>query len=186
MLVAALVAASACDARAAWTDGPPGGGERLPGPVAQDVDYAEPVSAPAAPDLALALLDGTRVSLAELWAERPVVLVFFSSWCATCADQQRTLSDLTAAHGDAVTFLGIAGRDESDAVMDFLVDHEVPYPVAMDADHTAARHYAAEEPPLIAVIDRGGGLLRGFPGGVADAATAEELDATLTALYRRD
>ncbi|WP_075764406.1 MULTISPECIES: TlpA family protein disulfide reductase [Actinoalloteichus] len=184
-LVAALFAVSACDPGAARDGVAPGGADRLPGPVAEEIRYHEPEAAPAAPDLELTLLDGAEIGLSTLWDDRPVVLVFFSSWCATCADQQQALSDLAEVHGDAVSFVGVASRDDPAAVTDFLVEHEVPYPVAVDADRAAARHYAAEEPPLIAVIGRGGGLLRGIPGGVADPARAEELDAELSALYRR-
>ncbi|AOS63158.1 TlpA family protein disulfide reductase [Actinoalloteichus hymeniacidonis] len=185
-LLALFFLFAGCTSGAPTEDSEPGGRHLLPGPVAEGIEYSEPTPGlPTAPDLDLTLLDGTELELSELWTQRPTVVVFFSSWCGSCADQQQRLSELVAAHGDAVAFLGVAGRDEPAEVRDFLVEHAVGYPVALDTDQRAARHYAAEEPPLIAVIERGGGLVRGVPGGITDAEAATELDEQLRDLYRR-
>lgn len=156
-----------------------GGADGLPGPVPTNVTFGEPPTGlPAAPPFTLTLMDGAEVSVAELWADRPVVLFFFASWCGACAEQQALLADLLDEHGDAIAVLGIAGEDTPEDVGAFLDEHEVGHAVGIDPDLGIWRSYAALEPPLVAVVSRGGTLVRGFPGGVS----ADQLDQVMAEL----
>ncbi|MEU2639335.1 TlpA disulfide reductase family protein, partial [Micromonospora fulviviridis] len=151
----------------------------LPGPAPAGLALRPaPSGAPGAPAVTSALTDGSPVALADLWADRPVVLVFFTSWCTLCADRQAALGELARRHRDEVVFVGVATEDRPEDVQRYLREHRVEYPVALDADGGIWRSYAVREPPAVVVIAKGGTLLRGWPGGV-DAAT---LDAELRRL----
>ncbi|WNM38420.1 TlpA disulfide reductase family protein [Micromonospora halotolerans] len=150
-----------------------GGAAALPGPAPADLALRPaPSGAPGAPAVTGALTDGSPVALAELWAERPVVLVFFTSWCTLCADRQAALSELARRHSDEVVLVGVATEDKPEDVQRYLREHRVGYPVVLDADGTIWRSYAVREPPAVVVVAKGGALLRGWPGGV-DAATLD-------------
>ncbi|RQX14040.1 TlpA family protein disulfide reductase [Micromonospora arida] len=110
---------------------------------------------------------------AELWAQRPVVLTFFSSWCTTCASSQAALSELARSYRDRVVFVGVAGADQADEVQDYLRAHRVEYPVVLDDQQTIWRSYAVREPPAVVLVAKGGALLRGWPGGL-DASTLDQ------------
>ncbi|WP_086819826.1 TlpA disulfide reductase family protein [Allokutzneria sp. NRRL B-24872] len=155
---------------------PPRGGKRsLPGPVPVGVSYPD-VKGVSAPKFTLSLVDGTRVSTEDLWRERPVVLLFFSSWCGKCADAQPEFTALAEKYRDAVAFLGVAGRDTETDLRRYLDEHRVSYPVARDdAEQSAGRAFALREPPLVAVVANGGALVRGWPGGTSADAVATEL-----------
>lgn len=156
---------------------PRGGAAALPGPVPSGVTFLEPGDAPPAPEFSLTLMDGTSVTGSELWTDRPVLLFFFASWCGVCAEQQSTVTSIAERYGDAIAVVGIAGEDEADAVAEYLDEHQVPYPVGIDDDLDVWRLYAAEEPPVVVVVAKGGRVLRGWPGGttrdVIDDAIAE-------------
>ncbi|MFY1636365.1 TlpA family protein disulfide reductase [Solwaraspora sp. WMMB335] len=152
-----------------------GGSAALPGPVPDDLALRPaPTDSPPAPAVSGELTDGSPLALADLWAERPVVLTFFSSWCTLCAEQQVAVSDLARAHADRVVFVGVAGEDTAEELQAYLRQHRVGYPVLVDHDQTIWRSYAVREPPAVVLVARGGTLLRGFPGGV-DAATLEAM-----------
>ncbi|MEU1587022.1 TlpA disulfide reductase family protein [Micromonospora sp. NPDC005710] len=152
---------------------PAGGAAALPGPVPADlVLRPAPGTAPAAPAFSGALTDGTPFTAAEVWAQRPVVLTFFSSWCTTCASRQAALSDLARAYRDRVVFVGVAGTDQADEVQDYLRTNRVEYPVVLDDQQTIWRSYAVREPPTVVLVAKGGALLRGWPGGL-DAPTLD-------------
>ncbi|MFC0033091.1 TlpA family protein disulfide reductase [Micromonospora chaiyaphumensis] len=156
-----------------------GGAAALPGPAPAGLALRPaPAGAPGAPAVTGALTDGSPVALADLWADRPVVLVFFTSWCTLCADRQAALSELARRHRDEVVLVGVATGDRPEDVQGYLREHRVEYPVVLDADGTIWRSYAVREPPAVVVVAKGGALLRGWPGGV-DAAT---LDAELRRL----
>ncbi|MGX7672153.1 TlpA family protein disulfide reductase [Plantactinospora sp. DSM 117369] len=175
--VAVLAAGCTGDGGADPEPAPPvaGGAAALPGPVPGDLALrSAPTDLPAAPKVTGTLTDGSPLAVPDLWADRPVVLTFFSSWCNTCASRQDALSELARAHRDRVVFVGVAGADEPDALQEYLRRHRVEYPVLVDGDQRIGRAYAVREPPAVVVVAKGGTLLRGWPGGV-DAPTLDSM-----------
>jgi peroxiredoxin len=154
---------------------PTGGRDTLPQPLPEGVTFA-PVSTTAqAPPFALRLLDGTPVEGSTLWKDRPVVLLFFASWCSRCTAQQDRLRSLVEDYGDVATFVGIGGQDQPGAVRAWMDDHGVTYPVGIDPDQAIWRRYAVRTPPAVVLIAPGGKLLRGWPGGVDTDTLKDEL-----------
>ncbi|WP_189168527.1 TlpA family protein disulfide reductase [Pilimelia anulata] len=183
VLAVLALAGARCGGPDAPAGPPPGGAAHLPGPAPADPRLRPtPTGAPGAPDFAGTLVDGTAVRGADLWARRPVVLLFVSSWCTPCAERADALSALAERYRDRVVFVAVAARDEPADLAAYLRAHRVAYPVVVDADETIWRSYAVREPPAVAVVAAGGGLLRGWPGGL-DAAT---LDARLHELVLAD
>ncbi|MBP2478309.1 peroxiredoxin [Crossiella equi] len=148
---------------------PRGGAATLPGPLPAGVTFtAPPTGAGTAPDFTVPLTDDTLVTASALWKDRPLVVVFFSSWCGKCGQEQGKLVELAGRYKDRVVFLGVAQRDTPDAVRTFLDTHQVPYPVGRDdAASTVGRSYAVAEPPLLAVVAPGGTLLKGLTTAAA-------------------
>ncbi len=174
-LAAALVLA-ACSTPAA-------SGE-LPGPVPSGVTFHEPADeAPAAPTFSLDLVDGRTLDIAEQWEQRPVVLVFFESWCTRCQEQQASINEVAERYRDVVLFVGIAGLSEVDDVAAYVSENRVTYPVGTDPEGEIWLRYAVAEPPLVALISKDGRLLRGWPDGVANIDLDEQI-ATLAVASR--
>ncbi|WP_146605236.1 TlpA family protein disulfide reductase [Jiangella anatolica] len=141
----------------------------LPGDVPDDVTFIEaPSTAPPAPSFELELLDGSTLDLAEQWEQRPVVLVFFESFCELCAQQQADVTALSEEYRDAVLFVGVASASSAEDAAEYVREHDIAYPVGLDPDGETFRRYGVDEPPLVALVARGGQLVRGWPGGVAD------------------
>lgn len=155
-----------------------GGAADLPGPMPAGVEFAEPpASAPAAPDFSAELVDGTPVTASELWAERPVVLVFTASYCDRCREIHRGVARAVAEHDGAVALLGIAPDDDSDAD-GYAEELDLGHPVAL-AGERIWLNYAAREPGLVALVSRGGRVLRGWPQGISPEELAPHLDDLL-------
>jgi peroxiredoxin len=169
VLVALLVAG--CGGSAAHD----GGRDTLPGKLPSGVTFAPAESTAAAPPFSLSLLDGTRVDAASLWKSRPVVVFFFASYCSRCASQQQDLAPLIDDYRDVVTFVGVGGKEKTPAVRAWLDDHDVTYPVGLDATMDTWRRYAVRTPPAVILIAPGGKLERGWPGGVSKDVLADEL-----------
>jgi peroxiredoxin len=151
-----------------------GGRDALPGPVPKGVTYASG-GGPAAPAFTVSLLDGTRVSSASLWKERPLVVFFFDSWCSRCASQQQTIANVAKRYGDAVAVVGLAGRDTNGTLKPWLSKHGVGYPVAIDPELETWKRYAVLTPPAVVLIGRGGSLLRGWTDGVSERELNRQL-----------
>lgn len=139
------------------------------------VTYAPVQTSAVAPPFSLKLLDGTTLSSAAAWKSRPVVMLFFASWCSKCATQQKTLSRVMHDYGDAVDVVGIAGQDTPANVKAWTAEHDVKYPVGIDPDLATWRRYAVRTPPAVVLVAPGGKLLRGWPGGVDEQTLRDQL-----------
>ncbi|NHC14765.1 TlpA family protein disulfide reductase [Motilibacter deserti] len=150
-------------------------------PVAQpsfDAPSPEPTLPPGeltAPPFAGLALDGTSVNVAARWRERPMVISFVTSWCAQCQERQDALSELARTYDGEIDFVGVATQDSREALSSFAAQHTVGYPLILDEPGEVWRSYAIREPPAVVVVDRGGKLLRGWPGGKDAAALDAEL-----------
>lgn len=175
--LAAFLVAALLTGCSSSTDSPAPSPAALPGPVPDGVSFREPPkSAPPAPRFDLPLLDGEEVSAEEQWARRPVVLIFFESWCELCREQQPEINELVEEYRDVVLFLGIAGLSDADDLRGYVADNDVAYPVATDQSGEVWLKYAASEPPLVALISKGGRLLRGWPGGLPGPTLQRQID----------
>jgi len=109
------------------------------------------VSGPA-PALAAPLLDGSRFSLSA-YADRPVLVYFWGSWCPVCRLEQDTVMGL-AADWPAVT---VAMQSGSDAELSaWLRERQLEFPVVNDPDGTLAASWGVRAVPAFFVVDRGG------------------------------
>ena len=143
-----------------------GGAADLPGPVPAGVSFVDPPKkALDAPDFSAELLDGTPVTVSELWRDRPLVLVFTASWCERCRDIHAGVAEAVDAHDGAIGLLGVVAEDDAEAAKEYAADLDLGHPVAA-ADEHAWLSYAAREPPVVVLVSKGGKVLRGFPAGV--------------------
>lgn len=122
-------------------------------------------SEPAAPPAAVAALDfvGRRLDGGgELagpdHAGGPVVLWMWTSWCPRCNREAPNVKDVVATYGDAVTFIGIAGRDDDDAGRhEFVTTHGLEEILQVVDDEGAiwARYGISYQPAWVFVTPEG-------------------------------
>jgi thiol-disulfide isomerase/thioredoxin len=168
-MLAAIVLVGGCSTPAATGE--------LPGPVSDGVVFRQPPdNAPDAPAVELDLIDGRDFDLAEQWADRPVVLVFFESWCTVCREQQPGINELVADYRDVILFVGIASMSEPADVEQYVSDNDITYPVGIDPSGRSWLQYAVAEPPLVALISKDGRVLRGWPGGVESDVLRQQIE----------
>jgi hypothetical protein len=154
-----------------------GSGGKLPGPVPEGVRFpAPPANAPPASSFELTLLNGEAVDSAAQWAQRPMVLIFFESWCQLCRDQQPGVNKIVNEYHDVILFLGVAGRSDVDDVREYVTENDVSYPVGVDSPGDMWLHYAADEPPLVVLISKNGKVLRGWPGGTTPDVLRQQIE----------
>jgi thiol-disulfide isomerase/thioredoxin len=178
LLALALMAGCAgSDAGDGDSDGSIAGGagdlpEQLPG----DVSFRKtPRTAIPAPDFSTELIDGTPVTASDLWEDRPLVLVFTASWCDRCADVHRTVAETVDEHEGAIGLLAVVPEDDVEGARAYAQELQLGHPIAVGDDEVWL-NYAADEPPLVALVAPGGKVLRGWPGGVDGEDLTEHLD----------
>jgi thiol-disulfide isomerase/thioredoxin len=153
-----------------------GGAEAVPGPVPSDVTFVDDVEGGIpAPDFSVDLIDGTEFTASDLWADRPVVVLFTASWCEACKAEHEKVAEVVAEH-EGVAMLAVVPGDDAEPAAEYAKALELDHPVAVGNDDVWL-NWAAREPPLIVLVAPGGRVIRGWPGGVEPQVLAEELDA---------
>jgi len=173
---AAVIGALALLTLVGCSAAPRGGFETLPTAAPTGADLRPGEDTVPAPRSQGTLIDGTAVQLADLWGERALVVQFGASWCTQCAAAEQMLTDVVSSYRDGVLLVHVM-RDEGEAATQrYLSEHEVTGPVIVDEGGRIWRDYAVSEPPLTAVIDADGGIVRMWPGGAEESELRHELD----------
>lgn len=86
-----------------------------------ELDQREP-----APDVRAETLDGDMLALEDL--EGPVLVNFWASWCAPCADEAPHLQAVHQAYGQELHVVGVNVRDNRPNALTFERDFGVTYP----------------------------------------------------------
>ena len=140
-----------------------------------------PAERPAAAAAAGALsftgrtLDGAAFDAATL-AGRPALLWFWAPWCATCASQAGSVTDLHAAYGDRLGILGVAGMGSNADMREFVTDLEVGAIRTLDDEAGVLwRRFGITEQSTYVLVDRAGTVQR--TGYLDDQELATEVKA---------
>jgi cytochrome c biogenesis protein CcmG/thiol:disulfide interchange protein DsbE len=114
---------------------------------------------PIAHDAALPLLDGGGSRQLANYRGGWLVVNFFASWCAPCADEAPLLNRLQRRLAGRGTIVGIAWNDASADTRDFVREHDVRYPIMRDVDRSFGDAYGVNGVPETFVIDPHGRIV---------------------------
>ena len=101
-------------------------------------------------------LDGKEIRLHN-FADRPVWIVFWTTWCTPC---QQEAGDIRAAYhahrGDGLAVLAIDVQEPAVAVRDYAVSHDLDYSIGLDPTAAVKAMYGAWALPSHIFLDRNG------------------------------
>jgi len=120
-----------------------------------------------APDLQLAALDGSPVSLADFRGQ--IVLVnLWATWCGPCRAEMPVLQTFYERHqDDGLVLVGINQQESRETVQPFVDDLDLTFPIWMDVDSLAQREFKTTYLPSSYVIDRFGRIRLMWFGGIS-------------------
>lgn len=127
------------------------------------------------------LRSGADVALADQRG-KPVLLVFWATWCDPCKEELPTIEALHRKLGDRVSILTLV-NEAPPAVLGYLRGqaergHELTFPVLMDGSGRIHVAYGARTIPYSVLIDREGVVKDSFVGAVG----GDDLEEMLLAL----
>jgi len=133
-----------------------------------------------APDFTLNDLNGKPFRLSELRGKKPVLLIFWATWCPACLQAMPYFANVQkqyAPRGLEVISINIATNDPLPRVQRFQEINKLPYRILYDARNDVSRLYAVFGIPTSMVIDRDGIIQ--FRGNVLPANINQLLDKIL-------
>ena len=135
-----------------------------------------PVTASGGPTLT-----GKDVSITS-FRGRPVVLIFWGSWCGPCHDEQPTLNTAYARWSPrGVVFLGVDLRDTTAPALAFQSEFKIPYPSIADTNATLAIDYRVPSAPSLVFLNAQGTVADVVLGALGTMSVAD-FNAEITTL----
>ena len=126
-----------------------------------------------APDMSVALFDGSRFVLSEYRSTdgRPLVLNLWASWCAPCRIEIPEFSRV-AEQNPQVAFLGVAVEDAPGPAETFAAEVGASYPLGIDDNGSVTDNYPFMGLPVTYLIGADGRITRQVNGQIT-AGTLE-------------
>jgi peroxiredoxin len=113
----------------------------------------------AAPDFKLTTLDGKPVTLADYKGKKPLMLVFWATWCPVCKKEIPQINRMAADFGPkglAVLAVNVGVNDSAAKAAAYRDKYGLDYPVAFDEGSTVTRAFGVAGTPTILIADKNG------------------------------
>ncbi|HSE14297.1 MAG TPA: TlpA disulfide reductase family protein [Candidatus Deferrimicrobium sp.] len=108
-------------------------------------------------DFTLRGLDGQPVSLSRFLGKKPVLLVFWATWCPECKAASPKINALhDGLSGEKVQILALDYRETPERVAAAVKSRGIRYPVLLDEHGDAARAFGVVGIPTYVLIGRNG------------------------------
>lgn len=115
-----------------------------------------------------------KLALTELRG-KVVVLDFWATWCGPCRAEAPIMNALYQRHkSEGVVVVGVNTDDEDGNAARYAKERGLTFPIAYDADRSAARAYNVTSLPTLVVISKTGKVVA-FRSGVTSDSELEEL-----------
>lgn len=107
------------------------------------------------PDYGLETEDGETVDFAS---GKPMMVMFFASWCPYCDESIDNYMDFTDERGDInAVLINMHHLEDSESDAEKLMEEKDPdFPVLYDNDETYAKTFQVESVPLNVILDEDG------------------------------
>ena len=134
----------------------------------------------AAPEITLALFDGSEFVLSDHLAEdgRPVVLNLWASWCTPCRREIPEFSQVASANPE-VAFVGAAVEDARGPAEAFAAEVGASYPLGIDEKLTVKNGYPFVGLPVTYLIASDGTVARQIQGQLSGPVLEAFIDHDL-------
>ena len=111
-----------------------------------------------APLVSVKDLDGTPVDLGTYIGHRPVLLMFWATWCEQCEALMPTVRHAARVYGERADFFGInvtVGETRA-GVREYVMERDPPFRVLYDTEGESQRAYEVLATAFIVIIDAEG------------------------------
>lgn len=131
-----------------------------------------------APDFTSEDVYGNRVSLTDFQGEKPVLLVFWATWCGYCAKELPDLKVFAEEYQDEVKVIAVPSGENKETIRDYIQEKDVNFLMLLDQEKEIWNKYLARGTPSHFLISSQGKIITLRPG----LASKEDLEIMMTML----
>lgn len=127
-----------------------------------------------APDFTGESASGEEFTLSSFRNEKPVLLVFWATWCGFCAQELPDLKLFTQEYQDRIQIVVIASGESKEIIQKYISEKEVNFMMLLDQDRSIWNQYIVRGTPTHVAVDREG-KVAAFRPGLATLAALENM-----------
>ena len=117
-----------------------------------------------APSINMLLYGGGRMTPTD-YADKPVVVNFWASWCGPCRQEAPIFERLSQEYGErGALFIGVNIQDETTDAEAYLREFDITYPNGRDENGSISVDYGVIGIPVTFFINRDGAVQRRWAG----------------------
>jgi len=130
------------------------------------------INAPA-PDFISEDVYGNKISLSDFRGKKPVLLVFWATWCGYCAKEKDDLKTFTKRYQDKIQVLAVDGGEPKQTIRDYIGKENINFLILLDEQRKIWNQYLIRGTPSHFLIDKQGKIITMRPGlaSLADLET---------------
>lgn len=106
-----------------------------------------------APDWTLPSTSGEIVTLSEVAAEQPIIVLFWATWCPYCKALMPHIQSVRLEYGDEISILAVHFRDDKGDPVAFIESAGYDFTVLPNGDEVAELN-GAWGTPAVLIVDR--------------------------------
>lgn len=131
-----------------------------------------------APDFTSEDIYGNKISLSDFQGEKPVLLVFWATWCSYCAKELPDLKAFTEAYQKEIQVIAVSSGESKETIRDYIQEEDVNFLMLLDEERKIWNTYLVRGTPSHFLIDKEGKIASLRPG----LASRSDLEVMLTML----
>ncbi|MFH2014060.1 MAG: redoxin domain-containing protein [Patescibacteria group bacterium] len=134
----------------------------------------------SAPDFISEDVYGNKIALSDFKNEKPVLLVFWATWCGYCTIELPDLKIFTAKHKNEIQVIAIASGESQETVKNYIEEKDINFLILLDERREIWSSYLARGTPSHFLINKNGKIVTLRPG----LASIDDLEVMLTMLEK--
>jgi len=135
-------------------------------------DLLRPENDLLAPDFQVEDIFDNQITLSEFKGKKPVLVIFWATWCTYCAQELPDLKTFYREQKDKVEIIVITSGESKEIVRDYIKEKNVNFPMFLDKNRAVWNTYAIRGTPTHVLVGKNGNVITAWPG-LADIGTLE-------------